>query len=96
MHVTSYDVLVGGLVLYPLRVNIDFWEETIYYHLGWQIGVNHKASLLVRFIGGQIENPTSQLCWLDFQAFHPGLELLEGNVHDQDAPLNGELAMSGP
>ncbi len=24
------------------------------------------------------------------------LELLEGNVHDQDAPPNGELAMSRP
>jgi hypothetical protein len=25
-----------------------------------------------------------------------GLELLEGNVHDQDAPPNDELAMPGP
>jgi len=25
-----------------------------------------------------------------------GLELLEGNVHDQNAPPNGELAMSRP
>jgi len=32
-HVTSYDVLVGGVVLYPLRVTIDFWEEIAYYHL---------------------------------------------------------------
>jgi hypothetical protein len=24
MHVTSYDVLVGGVVLYPLRVTIYF------------------------------------------------------------------------
>jgi hypothetical protein len=34
-HATSYDMLVGGVVLYPLRVTIDFWEETAYYHLGW-------------------------------------------------------------
>jgi hypothetical protein len=34
-HVTSYDMLVGGVVLYPLGVTIDFWEETAYYHLGW-------------------------------------------------------------
>ncbi len=35
MHATSYDVLVGGVVLYPLKVTIDFWEETVYYCLGW-------------------------------------------------------------
>ncbi len=34
MHVTSYDVLVGGVVLYPLWVTIDFWEATAYYRLG--------------------------------------------------------------
>jgi hypothetical protein len=33
-HVTSYDVLVGGAVLYPLGVTIDFWEEIAYYRLG--------------------------------------------------------------
>ncbi len=27
-HATSYDVLVGGVVLYPLGVTIDLWEET--------------------------------------------------------------------
>jgi hypothetical protein len=31
-HVMSYDVLVGGVVLYPLGVTINFWEETTYYH----------------------------------------------------------------
>jgi hypothetical protein len=31
-----------------------------------------------------------------FFGFPHGLELLEGNIHDQDAPLNGELAMLGP
>jgi hypothetical protein len=32
-HVTPYDVLVGGVVLYPLGFTIDFWEETAYYRL---------------------------------------------------------------
>jgi hypothetical protein len=49
----SYDVLGGGVVLYPLKVTIDFWEETAYYRPGWQTRANHKVSLLVRFIGGQ-------------------------------------------
>jgi hypothetical protein len=44
MHATSYDVLVGGVVLYPLGVAIEFWEEVAYYHLGQQIGTSHKAS----------------------------------------------------
>jgi hypothetical protein len=34
MHVMSYGVLVRGVVLYPLGVTIDFWEETTYYRLG--------------------------------------------------------------
>jgi hypothetical protein len=35
-HVTSYDVLVKGVVLYPLQVAIDFQEETTYYCPSWQ------------------------------------------------------------
>jgi hypothetical protein len=30
-HATSYYVPVGGVVLFPLGVTIDFWEEIIYY-----------------------------------------------------------------
>jgi len=32
-HVTSYDVLVGGVMFYPLGVTIDFWEKITYCHL---------------------------------------------------------------
>jgi hypothetical protein len=52
-HVTSYDVLVGGVVSYTLGDNIDLWEETTYYYLGWQTKISHKASLPMRFIVGQ-------------------------------------------
>jgi hypothetical protein len=31
-----------------------------------------------------------------FSSLQHGLELLEGNIHDQDALSNGELVMSGP
>jgi hypothetical protein len=31
-----------------------------------------------------------------FSSLPHGFELLEGNVHNQDAPPNGELVMSGP
>jgi hypothetical protein len=30
-HVMSYDILVGGTILYPLTIIIDFWEENAYY-----------------------------------------------------------------
>jgi hypothetical protein len=30
-HVTFYDILIGGMVLYPLRVTIKIWEKTTYY-----------------------------------------------------------------
>jgi hypothetical protein len=96
MHVTSYDVLVKGVLLYPLGVTIDLWEETACYCLGWQTKVNHKASLVMRFIRGQVGKFNKLIMLVGFSSLPHGLELLEGNVHDQDAPLNGELAMSRP
>ncbi len=96
-HVTSYDVLVEGLVLYPLGITIDFWEETAYYHPGWQTRVSHKASLLVKFIGGgQVGNFFKSIMLVRFLGLPHGIELLEGNVHDQDVLPNGELMMLGP
>jgi hypothetical protein len=67
-------VLVGGVVLYPLGFTIDFGEETTYYYPSWQTGASHKASLPVKFIGGQSgKSNKDQQCWLDFQAFHMNL-----------------------
>jgi hypothetical protein len=31
----SYDVLVGGVVLYPMGFQMDYWTETSAYRLGW-------------------------------------------------------------
>jgi hypothetical protein len=36
MQATLYDVLVGGAILYPLGITLDFWEDTAYYQPGWQ------------------------------------------------------------
>jgi hypothetical protein len=33
--VESYDVLVGGAVLYPMGFQMDYWMETMTYRLGW-------------------------------------------------------------
>ncbi len=53
-HATSHEILVGRLVLYLLEITLDFWEQIVYHWLGWKIKANCKASLLVKFIGGQI------------------------------------------
>jgi hypothetical protein len=95
-NATSYDVLVGGVVLYRLGITIDFWEETAYYYPCWQIGTSHKASLLMKFIGGQARKSNKSTMLARFSSLPHGLELLEANVHDQDAPPNGKLAVSGP
>ncbi len=55
-HVTSYDILFGGVVPYPLGIMLDFWEEIVYYQLGWQIGASHKALLPMTFIRRQTKN----------------------------------------
>jgi hypothetical protein len=31
----SYDVLVGGAVLYPMAFQMDYWMETMAYQPGW-------------------------------------------------------------
>jgi hypothetical protein len=33
--IESYDVLVGGVVLYPMGFQMDYWTETKTYRLGW-------------------------------------------------------------
>ncbi|CAK9260459.1 unnamed protein product [Sphagnum jensenii] len=34
----SYDVLVGGAMLYPMGFQMDYWTETMTYRPGWQFG----------------------------------------------------------
>jgi hypothetical protein len=92
----SYDVLVGGVVLYPLGVTIDFWEEIAYYFACWQTRTSYKVSLPMRFIKGKLGKSNKSIMLARFSSLPHGLELLEGNVHDHDAPPNGELAMLGP
>jgi hypothetical protein len=48
----------------------------------------------MKFIKGQRGKSNKLTMLVGFFGLPHGLELLEGNVHDQDAPPNGELAMS--
>jgi hypothetical protein len=40
----SYDILIVGVILYPLGIALDFWKETTYYQPWWQIRIKHKVS----------------------------------------------------
>jgi len=48
----SYDVLVGGAVLYPMGFQMDYWTETTTYRPGWQSGDGRMSQVPVRFIYG--------------------------------------------
>ncbi len=72
MHVMSYDILVRGVVLYPLGVTIDFWEEISYYCLD---GISHKVSFSMKFIGGQVGKSNKSTMVGGFSSFPHGFEL---------------------
>jgi hypothetical protein len=48
------------------------------------MGANHKASLLVRFIGGQVGKSNKSTMLFIFLGLPRGFELFEGDIHDQD------------
>jgi len=61
-HVTSYDVLIGGVVLYPLWVAIDFGRKP---HTTIQVGIHELITRLHSHWDsskGKHQNLTSQLC----------------------------------
>ncbi len=93
-HVTSYDLLIKGAILYPLGVTIDFLKEITYYSLGWPIKTSSKPSLLMKLIEGQAEKSNRFIMLAIFSCLPHEFEILEGDIHDRDEPPNGELAMS--
>ncbi len=81
-HVTSYDILFGGVVPYPLRIMLDFWEEIVYYQLGWQIEVSHKALIPMTFIRLQTKHSNKSTMLVRFLGLPHGFDLLEHDIHD--------------
>jgi hypothetical protein len=61
---------------------LDFWEEIVYYQLGWQIGANHKALLPMTFIRLQTKNSNKSTMLVRFLGLPHGLELLEHDIYD--------------
>jgi hypothetical protein len=41
----SYDVLMGGVVLYPTSLTLYFWNQITYYVLWWKLGDNRNVHL---------------------------------------------------
>jgi len=47
----------------------------------------------MKLIGGQIEKINKFTMSVGFSSLPHGFEILKGNIHNRDAPPNGELAM---
>ncbi len=48
--VESYDVLVGGVVFYPMGFQMDYWMETTAYRPSWQSEDGWMSQVLMGFI----------------------------------------------
>lgn len=47
----SYDVLIGGAILYPMGCTLDSWKEIVSYILGWQSKDGKSVHLSIYSIG---------------------------------------------
>ncbi|PTQ33208.1 hypothetical protein MARPO_0091s0058, partial [Marchantia polymorpha] len=87
----SYDVLVGGVVLYPMGFRMDNWTETTAYRPGWQYGDGHLSELPVRFISRDRPLGSSSAVLASVAGFSGVLtwpdDLLEGNMSADDTSL---------
>ncbi len=80
----SYDVLVGGVVLYPMDFQMDYWTETTTYQPSWQYGDGRMSQVPLRFTFGVRlkRSPLEVLASVvgfSGVAIWPG-DLLEGNI----------------
>jgi hypothetical protein len=74
------------VVLYPLGVTLDFWDEITYYQRWWQTINTCKVFLSITFIGGHAGtfNNSIMLTW--FSRFPRGFDSFECNVRVMDNP----------
>ncbi|PTQ34011.1 hypothetical protein MARPO_0084s0073, partial [Marchantia polymorpha] len=87
----SYDVLVGGVVLYPMGFRMDYWTETAAYRPGWQSGDGRLSELPVRFISRDRPLGSSSAVLASVAGFSGVLtwpdDLLEGNMSADDTSV---------
>jgi hypothetical protein len=91
----SYDVLVGGVVLYPTDFQMDYWTETSTYQLGWQSGDGRMSQVPVRFIyrvrpGGSPPKVLASVAGFSGMVTWPG-DLFGGNILAIDTPVYKDI-----
>jgi hypothetical protein len=86
-NATSYDVLVGDIVLYLMGFVLDFWEEIISYKPRWQSTDGHQFQLHVQYFSQGVELVGGVTMLVGFANTLPcGLGLLKGNLDACDVP----------
>jgi hypothetical protein len=93
--VESYDVLVGGAMLYSIGFQMDYWTETTTYRPGWQSGDRRISQALVRFIsrvrpGGSPLEVLASIVGFSGVVTWPG-DLLEGNISAIHTPVYEDI-----
>ncbi|BBN14838.1 hypothetical protein Mp_6g14920 [Marchantia polymorpha subsp. ruderalis] len=91
----SYDVLVDGVVLYPMGFRMDYWTETVAYRPSWQSGDGRMSELPVRFISRDLPQGSSRAVLASVADFSGVLtwpdDLLEGNMSADDTQVHEEV-----
>jgi hypothetical protein len=91
----SYDVLVGGAVLYPMGFQMDYWIETTTFRPGWQSGDGRMSQVPTRFIsgvrlGGSPPEVLALVVSFSGVVTWPS-DLLEGNISAIDIPVYEDI-----
>jgi hypothetical protein len=91
----SYDVLVGGVVLYPMDFQMDYWTETTTYQPSWQYGDGRMSHVPVKFIfgvqpGGSPPKVLASVAGFNGMVIRPN-DLLEGNILAIDTPVYKDI-----
>jgi hypothetical protein len=91
----SYDVLVGGAVLYPMGFQMDYWMEIAAYRPGWYSGDGQMSQVPVRFIfrvrlGGFPPKVLALVVGFSGVVIWPS-DLLEGNILAIDIPIYEDI-----
>jgi hypothetical protein len=68
----SYDVLIKGVVLYPIGFVLDFWEEIASYILGGNHAMGFKLNSLSNIFHRVLDQSVVLSCWLDLLAHYLG------------------------
>jgi hypothetical protein len=77
-NATSYDVLVGSVILYPMGFVLDFWKEIFFIDMGG----NHLSIQYFVHDVGHVGGVTMLVEFANTLSW--GMELMEGNLDVYD------------